>query len=344
MSIPLPPPLRWRESHWRVPSQVRVNGPVQHPIPHNSPLVIWSINDGKAGHASQATGLTKAIGLRAKVQSHVVLAPPLMQSWCDLLLRRNSLGRDLPDPDLILGVGHRTHPAMLAARAARGGRAVVLMRPSLPLSMFDLVIVPEHDAPRVRDNVITTCGVLNSIRPSDTLQPGRGLILLGGPSHHANWSDEAIAAQVRQIVSASPEVTWSLTTSRRTPLTTAKVMRELMLANLHVTPADQTLPGWVADELAVCGQVWVSADSVSMVYEALTTGAAVGILDVLQRRYKRHTRVSAGLEELLTKGMVNSFTQWRKTGVLRPPRERLSEADRCAGLILREWLPRWDLG
>jgi uncharacterized protein len=306
----------------------------------STPLVIWSISDGRPGHANQARGLIRALETMTPVKSSELPAPSGVRSWFDLLRRSSSLGCDLPDPDIILGVGHRTHPAMLAVRAARGGRAVVLMRPTLPMALFDLAIVPEHDAPKRNRNVITTRGVINAIRPAKNPHPDRGLILLGGPSRHVKWSDQSIIEQVHEIVLDAPDVTWEVTTSRRTPDTMVDGLRERELPNMTITPFAQTKPDWVAEQLERCCQVWVSGDSVSMVYEALTAGAAVGVLHVAQRG---SNRVSTGLDQLVRDGLVTPFVTWEQTRRLGVAPSRISEADRCAELIIREWLPRWGL-
>ncbi len=125
--------------------------------------------------------------------------------------------RDLPTPDIVLGAGHRTHLSLLAARRVHRGKAVVLMRPSLPLSLFDLCLIPEHDAPPARRNVLATRGALNRIQPSATLEPSRGLLLIGGPSAHFAWDNENLYRQIAAIVAADPAIHWTLTTSRRTP-------------------------------------------------------------------------------------------------------------------------------
>lgn len=283
---------------------------------------------------NQARGLVQAIQSHVHAESHTLPAPSPVRAWLDCLRRRTTIGRDLPDPDLVLGVGHRTHPMMLAVRAARGGRIVVLMQPTLPLSLFDLAIIPEHDAPRSHANVIATRGVLNPIRPASAPQPDRGLILIGGPSRHVRWSDEVIVEQVRTVAGDDPDMRWALTTSPRTPVTMIERLRDCDLLNVTVTPFAETRPGWVAEQLDRASRAWVSADSVSMVYEALSAGAAVGVLEVPERR---HSRVSAGLNELIREGLVTSYSMWEQTRRLEWPRTPINEAERCAEHVIDRW-------
>src|SRR5690606_9436172 len=97
-------------------------------------------------------------------------------------------------PHLIVAAGHATHLPALAARRARGGRAIVLMRPTLPTPLFDLCLVPEHDLLSLsgrlnRFRVVPTRGVLNPFEASADADQTTGLVLIGGPSKHHGWSD-----------------------------------------------------------------------------------------------------------------------------------------------------------
>lgn len=70
-------------------------------------------------------------------------------------------------------------------------------------------------------------------------------------------------------------------------------------------------PGWVARHLAHASAAWVSQDSVSMVYEALGSGAPVGILSVPRRHGSRKSRILSGLETLEKEGMVTGYSDWK---------------------------------
>ena len=86
--------------------------------------------------------------------------------------------------------------------------------------------------------------------------------------------------------------------------------------------------------LARAGQAWATADSVSMVYEALTAGAAVGILDVPR---KRASRISRGLDRLAADGWVTSVVDWQQRPPLHRPPGVFNEAERCARWIVERW-------
>lgn len=300
-------------------------------------LTLWRLTDGKAGHEKQSLGLARALERLTGAACHDIAVqggqPTTgIRGWLHWLLGRFPAGEALPAPDLIIAAGHATHVPALAARRARGGRIVVLMRPSLPLRLFDLCVIPAHDRPASRPNVLVTRGVLNAVETAGMHDEARGLILIGGPSRHYRWEDAAIAAQVREIVAAQPGIAWTLTTSRRTPASFIPALSTP--AQLDIRPHTQTAPGWLEAALALCSQVWVTPDSGSMVYEALTAGCRVGLLELVP---KPNSRIAYDLAGLVEDGMVTPIARWRHEHLLKPPRAGFNEAERCARMILERW-------
>lgn len=297
------------------------------------PLVVWRFSDGKAGHDSQSRGLLGALAQLRSIQALTLNPLPAWTALKSLLIGHCPAWRDLPAPDLVLGAGHRTHLSLLATRRAYRGKAVVLMQPGLPLSLFDLCLIPEHDDPPIRQNVLVTRGALNRIQPSAALEPSQGLLLIGGPSAHFVWDNENLYRQINAIVAADPAMHWTLTTSRRTP-TDFLEHPSALPPMLSPVPFAETGPDWLPAQLAHAGQVWVTADSVSMVYEALTAGAAVGVLDV---PVKHANRVSRGLERLAAESWVTLFADWSPGQPLQRPPQTFNEAQRCARWIIEQW-------
>jgi mitochondrial fission protein ELM1 len=296
--------------------------------------VCWRFVDGKPGHDNQSRGLAQALAEHTPLVLHTLGVVPgrnLPGCW---LGRVPDAWRDLPAPDLIIGAGHRTHWGLLAARRARGGRCIVLMKPSLPRRWFDLCLIPAHDAVPEGSHVLLTQGVLNVIRPGRSHSPERGLILLGGPSAHFGWSDAAVVEQIRVLLGQPQPRAWILGTSRRTPVATEQRLRELAGAAVSIVPWQDTDRDWLPAQLAQAGVVWVTEDSVSMVYEALSSGAAVGILELPGRR---DTRVSRGVAQLLRRGDAVTFSRWRPGTALPLPATPFNEATRCARWIEEHW-------
>lgn len=296
-----------------------------------TPLIIWVVSDGKPGHLNQSLGLAEALARAAPTEIHVLPALPAWHAWLALLLKR-APGSTLPRPNLVIGAGHATHVTLLAARRACGGRSVVLMKPSFPRRWFDLCLVPAHDGVAADDHTLVTEGALNRICPSATRDPHRGLMLLGGTSPHFKWDNDAIQLQIKSIVAGTPDMQWTLTTSRRTP---AEFLADLPAhPNLHIVPHTETPPDWLPAQLAQSSTVWVTPDSASMVFEALTAGADVGVFDL---PVNPRSRVGWAIAHLADAHRITRFVRWCAHGTLHPNAHPLAEADRCAAWIL-DWL------
>lgn len=250
------------------------------------------------------------------------------------LFPRRRTHRALPDPDLILCAGRRTHRPALAFRRARGGRLVVCMRPSVSMKRFDMCLIPRHDNPPTAENVVVTTGAIVAVRPSDDHESDRGVILIGGPSKHYGCDRESLVADIRGVVEASRGVRWELTTSRRTPAEVTRALVGLAGDRLTVTPAAETPRGWVSERLSRAGSAWITEDSVSMICEAVTSGAAVGVLAMPRRG---ESRVARGVDDLVRRGVVTAYADVVGGRALTAPAGGLDEADRAAGLILERF-------
>lgn len=294
-------------------------------------LTIWQLTDGKRGHENQTLGLSEALCRLADCRVETIMATGGWFWVVNWLLGNFSPGKSLPKPDLILGAGHATHWPMLAARRAYGGRIAVLMKPSLPLSLFDWVIAPAHDSLPAGKGHISTLGPINRIKATNDKDPNLGLFLIGGPSTEYGWHDPALTKQIHLIALHHADIHWKLTTSRRTPAGFLNGLRQLALPNLELFEQDSVGPDWLPAQLSRAAQVWVSPDSASMVYEALTSGAATGALEL---PFAKPGRVAGGLEKLVREKRLTTFSGWQEAGKLAHNATPLNEAERCAKALL----------
>jgi mitochondrial fission protein ELM1 len=297
-------------------------------------LRLLVITDGKPGHQNQSLGLAEAIARLRPAEIHILRIP------AGRLRSLARLDTPRPLPDLLIGAGHSTHAPLLQLARRTGVPCVVLMKPSFPSVFFDLCLVPEHDLGlrSTDDHVIPTKGALNRVPPPDgSPRQGGGLILLGGPSASHVWDGAAIRLAISTIVSTRGDLPWRITDSRRTPAGEIEALRQSCPA-LLARPHRDTGADWLPQRLRASSEVWVSEDSVSMIYEALSSGAAVGLLPVPAKR--RRSRVGSGIDRLVGNGWATRFADWNPGTPLAPPPAVLREADRAARIVLDRLLPK----
>lgn len=296
-------------------------------------MVIWRLVDGKVGHEHQSAGLIAAIQQRTSAQVYEIVVSSAMDGLVAWLGKTWRWGAHLPAPDLIIGAGHKTHLHLLAAQRAYGGKTVCLMKPTLPVWMFDVCLIPEHDAYQGWGSYIETRGVLNHIFANDAVrESNRAVVLVGGPSKHFIWDTAKVVTQIYALLHQNPDMHFVLTTSRRTPENFVKAMQLVDLPNFEMVPFSRTDKDWVLRELNRAASAWVTEDSISMIYEGLTAQAAVGLINLDS---KKQTRVGLGVQRLVGKGLVRRFDVSGSYRDVLQPAYGFNEAQRCSGLLLK---------
>ena len=292
------------------------------------PLQILVIADDKAGHQNQSLGLAQAIARHRRTNlNQTTPLSPLEAGKCLLQNRIPEQWQHLPRPDLIISTGSGTHLSLLAAgKVFPHSFTTLLCTSALPSFLFDLNVVPEHDNHRPGKNIIYTKGVLNKVCPSDRTEKGYGLILIGGESKHYRWNNRKLIDQIESLIEQSPETNWHLTNSRRTPEQFNNLLRK-RLSSLTFHPWQETPAGWLPEQLARAEKIWVTPDSVSMVYESLTSGNQVYLFNLRSR----NTRVAKGIEKL--RGKETGYLKDKQ--IVEPEtRSALWESDRVAQILL----------
>ncbi|AWF82920.1 hypothetical protein BTJ40_20010 [Microbulbifer sp. A4B17] len=286
-------------------------------------LTVWRFLDGNRAHEKQSAALIE--GLRRSYAGEVqAFDIPPEYTVSRIALKPGKVLKGLPAPDFLIGTGRRSRLPMLSARCQFGGRAVAINRPLLPYSWFDFAIVPEHDRPPPLPNVIVSQGALTEPLQGEALQPGRGLILLGGPSKHYSWDSVSIREQVESLL-AQP-LNWCISNSRRTPKgAMAQLGRSgAELVDWHSCPA-----GWLQEQLSLAERIWVTEDSISMLFESLQSRAQVGVIRVPSR--SKSNKVRSAVLRLLDQGLVSEKFEMRGKGQRKP----LDQYLLCAQALLR---------
>lgn len=295
----------------------------------SSTLTIWSLTDGKPGHQNQTQGLINALSSMMKVENY----------WIDCQAdfnQRLNAAKALPQPDYVIATGSKTHLTAVILRWTYDVTTIVIMKPSLPMWLYDLSIIPQHDGVRECDGIICSQGAINDVTPANNSDPQQGLILVGGPSKHVQWNEAQVLDQIQQILALSPGTRWKLTTSRRTPESFIPAITDLHLPDLTIHPVDNTDRDWLLNAYQDSGAIWITQDSVSMIYESLTAGAKVGLITLTNNS---RSRVNKGINALCDSKQVTTVDNFKRTGKMAEQTKPLNEAQRIAEIILSDYKP-----
>lgn len=284
--------------------------------------IIYCIVDGKIGHIRQTEGLAQALH-QLKPDVYEIQALPKFFLWhwikslgaCAEKIQRNSI---------VIGAGHRTHFSLLYYKWRYRAKAIVIMKPSLPSSWFDFCIVPKHDGLPEHGNVIVTEGAMNALSLMTTKKEDQILILIGGPSSACQWRNDYIYQQLLDKIEGSQsELKIILSTSRRTPKDFISGMPQNILHRVEVMDFQEVDAQWLPEQLLKSREAWVTSDSVSMMYEALSAGCKVNVLDVPGLTGK----IAKNLQHLIANNKVNQSDDVQS--------ERLNESYRVAQQLVK---------
>lgn len=277
---------------------------------------IWVLTTGEAGMRAQAVGLAEAIG-SPFIEKRIALRAPwrwLPGHLCPFALRGLSPdGDDLapPWPDLLITCGRRSTAASIAIRRASGGRTLTvhLQNPLTPVSAFDLVVAHPHDG-ITGDNVLLVETTIHRASRDTLAQAAerfanlRALpspllgVLLGGRTKHGGFS-QADTARLVETLAAYRAAGGGLmvTASRRTEPHVLAALK----ARFGDDPAAFIWDGSGENPyfaiLALADRLLVTADSTSMVSEALSAGKPVDLF-FFAGLGRRHRLFAERLERL----------------------------------------------
>ncbi len=216
---------------------------------------------------------------------------------------------------LFLSAGSGAAPFTIALARATGQKCCTIMTPSvLGTAPFDFAVVPEHDHPEKRNNVLSTLGAPNAIFPDELElkgwelaqkyppgetdgQENRWGVLVGGDDANYRVSPEWVRRTIGPIleVGRTAGADIYITTSRRTsPEAEEELLRlteghpSVRMVLLASKDPFNPVPGM----LGLCPRIFVTEDSVSMVSEAVTAGREVFLL-----RTGRQSRAGTALQE-----------------------------------------------
>jgi len=281
---------------------------------------IWRLLDGKTGHEKQSLALVKNLKNQANCKIYNINIQDLQNPFIALILKKYNLNKGLIRPDIAIGAGHKTHFHLLAIKRYFGAKIVVIMKPSLPLKLFDLCVIPKHDDIKSGSNVFITNTPLVNFNLNMKKKENMALFLIGGPSRHFHWDSKIILEQIKNISKKFKFKKLLITTSRRTPLDFIDEFKRLKIKNIQLYEHTKIINNWLDKNIIKVKNIWVTNDSYSMLIEAIASGAYT---DILELKIKKKSKLSKEIN-LVKKKIRNKITIQ-------------NEAERVAKFIKKIW-------
>jgi mitochondrial fission protein ELM1 len=274
-------------------------------VPEMKALIL---SDGKPGHLNQSIAFARQLGSAYEVVE-VAFASRPAKALSYLLDRLGIYRRSLFDVgsvtqgfSLIVSAGSGTYYANKTLGRAFGLKSVAIMLPRGYRYDFDLIIAQSHDNPPVRANLLEVPINLAYVEPKGNLkvQPGECYvsIIVGGDSAQGSLEPRQVKEQIVQIRKLFPQHKLWMTTSRRTSEKVEQVLRTFDFDWGLYYSEQQLNP--IADFLEHSDYVFITADSTSMISEAVSYGQAN--IELLPLCGERKTREK-------TRAMVVALTE-----------------------------------
>ena len=258
---------------------------------------IWALLGEKIGDNNQLLALAEGLGLPFETRPMRynlgrAVPPRYLGATLATLTPESRQWLTPPWPDLVLAIGRRSVPVARWIRKSSGGKTMLVLigHPRVDPEQFDLVLTTHQYPVPPKGNVTVLPMAMSRLRdpgpPSreerawlDALPRPHLLLALGGPTKYWELDATAIGAQASKLATRARDLGGALIAvgSRRTPPEVLASVRAELGTNDRVVEGN--MPGFPL-LMADADEIFVTADSVSMLSEAVQTGKPVGMVPI----------------------------------------------------------------
>lgn len=257
---------------------------------------IWVLLGWRRGDNNQLLALAEALGMPFETRTLSyrrlwALFLNLLPKRPLLLTRRAQHAFESPWPDLVIGIGRRSVAVSrwIRNRSDKRTKIVRLGDPRAENRLFDLVVTTAQYPVQRDENVLLLPLAMDRHKspPKPTeaeaawlssLPRPHLLVALGGPTRYWRLSKDTLVQSVEKLANRAKNAGGSLIIvgSPRTPRTALEAIRQAGAPCQILTDRSVRYPVLLAD----ADENFVTADSVSMISEAVLTGNPVGLIPV----------------------------------------------------------------
>jgi mitochondrial fission protein ELM1 len=349
---------------------------------------ILILSDGKAGHLNQAKAIARIIQRRKKdlksKDSEIIttivevefkhrLYRPLLDfctlfgkahyrrylSYLRFCLRKTTLDKLMQtSANIVISAGSSLSAVNFFIANKNKAKSVILMKPLfINLNRFDLVILPEHDQIKPKDNILVTKITPNLIDRQYLQEQANNLsnrlqvsssrfqvnrlnigVLIGGDTPKYRITSGLINKIILQLKKAAANLNCQLliTTSRRTPRAVERLLKENLVnfsdCKLLIIANEKNIPEAVGGILGLSDIILVSGESISMVSEAISAEKYILVFKP-EKKVNVCTKQDVFLQKLESENMLriiqpnNLFVEIEKACREKPSQTKIQDRE-----------------
>lgn len=295
------------------------------------------LSDGKPGHVNQSIAFARHLGCEYDLVP-VTFKRRLYKGLSYLADRFGYYSTNLFNAErlsqryaAVVSAGSETYYANRTLARQLGCKAIAIMLPQGYRLDFDLIVAQQHDEPPQRKNILSLPINLTYVKPLGlvTPQPDKRYValILGGDSIHGKMDVDLLWRQVEQIFDLFPDHGFWMSTSRRTPGRVEKMLRGFQFDRAVYYSQEPINP--IPDFLQYSEFVFMTADSTSMISEAVSFGGSCVEVLPLSDRFSKSDKFSRFINELAGMHCLHLFD-----GELGNAAEKISLAELFKGVQL----------
>lgn len=253
------------------------------------------LDDGRPGHLNQSLAFARLLGcdyevLRVGFPGRLHKACSYLFGAASLYVRRLFTLERRPEGPFraIVSAGTDTYYANLTLARELGCPAIAVMLPrGYRYRDFTRIVAQEHDRPPARGNILSIPVNLSCVRPQGIFHAEPGVryaaLIVGGPNRVYTYDRQSFGEFLESLFRHFPDHRLLVTTSRRTPAEIDRLLDQYPFAARYIYSRDPVNP--IPDFLAVAEHLFITADSTSMISEAVAFGH--GCVDIVPLRQLR---------------------------------------------------------
>ena len=244
----------------------------------------------------------------------------LPNSFIYFFLRIRYLLQPRKKIDFIISCGRISAPFNLVFKKNSNAKNCHILNPYFKKYEFDKIIMPEHDIKKETDkNVISTFGTLvdltmfkkGSHKVLKLLNKKKKKIsfLIGGNGKSSKIVFEELENTIKilNLLSEKYEVIYCF--SRRTPSHIKDMVKEKAVSKHLFFPQKNVNPYWLL--LNISEYIFVTADSISMISDSLSSGKKIYIVPIKKIKKKIRNFTQVILERKMAKIFSGKLENWK---------------------------------